>query len=310
VQHIIGALFDAQNVVKNTFYTFYYYSALLMIFYAVAILPLDILITVKANEKCTSTTVVLPRCSVIAVSSTISSSLSVLSSFKYLQLYLEVVGNILVYSRPMRFVSRIVSCSTTAAALVVSCAASRTRKTTTAAAFFSPSHFSTKVSKFTVPGVVSSLLCYSTTTPTALAMTPPSDEVQKAVEAAAERAKAGAADDDGAPTIFDKIISGEIPSNKLHEDELCIAFHDVNPQAPTHFLVIPKYRDGLTQLSKARDDQKLLLGHLMYVAQDLAQTECPNGFRIVINDGKEGAQSVYHLHLHVLGGRSMGWPPG
>jgi len=84
----------------------------------------------------------------------------------------------------------------------------------------------------------------------------------------------------------------------------------VTPQAPVHFLVIPKKRDGLTQLSKARDDQKELLGHLIFVAQQLGQKECPDGFRLVINDGKEGAQSVYHLHIHVMGGRQMQWPPG
>jgi histidine triad (HIT) family protein len=132
----------------------------------------------------------------------------------------------------------------------------------------------------------------------------PSDEVKKAQEAAAQAA-------DGAPpTVFDKILSGEWSSDKLHEDEQCLAFRDINPQAPVHFLVIPKVRDGLTGVSKAREDQKALLGHLMYVAQQLAQQECPDGFRITVNEGKQGAQSVYHLHLHVMGGRQMDWPPG
>ena len=118
-------------------------------------------------------------------------------------------------------------------------------------------------------------------------------------------------DDDGnPPTIFDKILSGEWSSKKVHEDELCLAFRDVNPVAPTHVLVIPKKRDGLTKLSEAREDQKSLLGHLMYVAQEIGRNECPEGFRVVVNDGKDGAQSVYHLHLHVLGGRQMNWPPG
>jgi histidine triad (HIT) family protein len=131
-----------------------------------------------------------------------------------------------------------------------------------------------------------------------------SDEVKKAQEAAALAA-------DGAPpTVFDKILSGEWSSDKLHEDEQCLAFRDINPQAPVHFLVIPKVRDGLTGVSKAREDQKALLGHLMYVAQQLAQQECPDGFRITVNEGKQGAQSVYHLHLHVMGGRQMDWPPG
>lgn len=129
---------------------------------------------------------------------------------------------------------------------------------------------------------------YSTT---AISMS--SDEVQKAKEAATNNA-----DGDGQPpTIFDKILSGDIPANKIHDDDLCIAFRDVNPVSPVHFLVIPKHRDGLTQLSKARDDQKALLGHMMYVAQMLGKEECPGGFRVVVNDGSDGAQSVYHLHI-------------
>ena len=90
----------------------------------------------------------------------------------------------------------------------------------------------------------------------------------------------------------------------------CLTAGDINPQAPVHILVIPKNRDGLTKLSNAREDQKDILGHLMFVAQSVGKKECPNGFRIVINDGEEGAQSVYHLHVHVLGGRQMEWPPG
>ena len=80
---------------------------------------------------------------------------------------------------------------------------------------------------------------------------------------------------------------------------------------PVHILVIPKQRDGLTQLSKAREDQAPLLGHLLYTAQAIAhQEKLDEGFRIVINDGKQGCQSVYHLHVHILGGRQMNWPPG
>ncbi|KAG7372572.1 HIT-like domain containing protein [Nitzschia inconspicua] len=191
-----------------------------------------------------------------------------------------------------RLVARILSCS----AVVQS----------TSSLAFSSSPFRTLgISTYFVSPFVASTSSrfYSTTPLTALAMSA-SDEVQKAADAAKT------VGDGSSPTIFDKIVSGEIPSNKIHDDELCIAFRDVNPQAPVHFLVIPKNRDGLTQLSKAREDQKALLGHLMYVAQELGQKECPGGFRIVINDGKDGAQSVYHLHLHVMGGRSMQWPPG
>ena len=131
------------------------------------------------------------------------------------------------------------------------------------------------------------------------------DEMKKAQEAAA----AGAADS-GAPTIFDKLLSGAIPTDKVYEDDQVFAFRDVNPVAPTHILIIPKQRDGLTQLCKARVDQKALLGHLVHVAGQVGKQECPEGFRIVINDGKDGGQSVYHLHLHIIGGRTLSWPPG
>eukprot|EP00405_Crypthecodinium_cohnii_P064033 CAMPEP_0195009446 /NCGR_PEP_ID=MMETSP0326_2-20130528/9310_1 /TAXON_ID=2866 ORGANISM="Crypthecodinium cohnii, Strain Seligo" /NCGR_SAMPLE_ID=MMETSP0326_2 /ASSEMBLY_ACC=CAM_ASM_000348 /LENGTH=143 /DNA_ID=CAMNT_0040017683 /DNA_START=99 /DNA_END=530 /DNA_ORIENTATION=+ len=116
--------------------------------------------------------------------------------------------------------------------------------------------------------------------------------------------------DGAAKTIFDKIISKQIPATVVYEDEKCLAFRDVNPQAPTHILVIPKDRDGLTQLSKARDDQAAILGHLMLIAGRIGDKECPNGFRLVVNDGQDGCQSVFHLHIHIVGGRQMKWPPG
>mmetsp|Transcript_126739 Transcript_126739/g.405825 ORF Transcript_126739/g.405825 Transcript_126739/m.405825 type:complete len:207 (-) Transcript_126739:44-664(-) len=125
------------------------------------------------------------------------------------------------------------------------------------------------------------------------------------------RAVAAPAEPDTAPaTIFDKILSREIPAKVVHEDEKCLAFRDVSPQAPVHILVIPKERDGLTQLSKARDDQAALLGHLLLTAGRLGAAQCPGGFRLVVNDGPDGCQSVYHLHVHVIGGRPLGWPPG
>ena len=136
-----------------------------------------------------------------------------------------------------------------------------------------------------------------------------SDEVQKAKEAAASY-QASSLDEAGPDTVFDKVLSGEWSSNKVYEDELVYAFTDISPQAPVHILVIPKKRDGLTKLSHATESQKDILGHLMFVAQKVGKENCPNGFRVVINDGEEGAQSVYHLHLHVLGGRQMNWPPG
>ncbi|XP_031832352.1 histidine triad nucleotide binding protein 1 [Nomia melanderi] len=110
-------------------------------------------------------------------------------------------------------------------------------------------------------------------------------------------------------TIFGKILRKEIPCNFIYEDDKCVAFQDINGQAPVHFLVIP--RKPIPQLSKAEDEDEALLGHLMIVARKVAKEQGLNdGFRLVINDGKQGAQSVYHLHLHVLGGRQMQWPPG
>eukprot|EP00603_Paraphysomonas_imperforata_P009455 CAMPEP_0114430486 /NCGR_PEP_ID=MMETSP0103-20121206/10067_1 /TAXON_ID=37642 ORGANISM="Paraphysomonas imperforata, Strain PA2" /NCGR_SAMPLE_ID=MMETSP0103 /ASSEMBLY_ACC=CAM_ASM_000201 /LENGTH=136 /DNA_ID=CAMNT_0001599937 /DNA_START=136 /DNA_END=546 /DNA_ORIENTATION=- len=115
-----------------------------------------------------------------------------------------------------------------------------------------------------------------------------------------------------APTFFDKLVNKEIPADIIYEDDLCMAFNDIAPQAPVHFLVIPKNKDGLNRLSNAREDQKALLGHLLYTAQSVAAQQGlkDGGFRTVINDGKDGAQSVYHLHVHVMGGRQMTWPPG
>uniref|UniRef100_A0A7S3FK91 HIT domain-containing protein n=1 Tax=Prasinoderma singulare TaxID=676789 RepID=A0A7S3FK91_9VIRI len=127
-----------------------------------------------------------------------------------------------------------------------------------------------------------------------------------------EQAKAqAAANDDGEPTIFDKIIAKEIPAEVIYEDETCMAFRDINAQAPTHFLVIPKVRDGLTRLSNATEKHKAVLGHCMWAAAHVAKEQgLAKGYRTVINDGPEGCQSVYHLHIHVLGGKQLSWPPG
>lgn len=113
----------------------------------------------------------------------------------------------------------------------------------------------------------------------------------------------------GGDTIFGKILRGEIPTSFIYEDDKCVAFNDINAQAPVHFLVIP--RKAIAQLSVAEDEDEALLGHLMIVARKLAKDKgLTNGFRLVVNDGRDGCQSVYHLHIHVLGGRSLGWPPG
>lgn len=113
----------------------------------------------------------------------------------------------------------------------------------------------------------------------------------------------------GGDTIFGKILRKEIPCTFIYEDDQCVAFNDISPQAPIHFLVIP--RKPIAQLSLSEDEDEKLLGHLLLVAKKVAaQVGLTDGFRTVINDGKEGCQSVYHLHIHVLGGRQLGWPPG
>ena len=117
--------------------------------------------------------------------------------------------------------------------------------------------------------------------------------------------------DTTSPTIFDKIVSKEIPATIVYEDEKVLAFRDINPQAPVHVVLIPKKRDGLTQLSKASERNKDVLGELLYAAKLVAEQEgLQEGFRVVINDGPQGCQSVYHLHLHLIGGRQLKWPPG
>ncbi|EPS66467.1 hypothetical protein M569_08307 [Genlisea aurea] len=113
------------------------------------------------------------------------------------------------------------------------------------------------------------------------------------------------------PTIFDKIIDKKIPSSVVYEDDQVLAFRDIAPQAPVHIVIIPKVKDGLTRLSKAEERHVEILGRLLYTAKIVAKQEgLENGFRVVINDGPDGCQSVYHLHLHVIGGRQMNWPPG
>jgi histidine triad (HIT) family protein len=109
--------------------------------------------------------------------------------------------------------------------------------------------------------------------------------------------------------LFCKILAGDIPANRIYEDEHCIGFPDINPQAPTHLLIIPKLH--ITSQAKIMAEHKPLLGHLMTAAADLArQHKLDKGYRVVINTGDDGGQTVHHLHLHLLGGRHMDWPPG
>ncbi|WP_013324376.1 histidine triad nucleotide-binding protein [Gloeothece verrucosa] len=110
-------------------------------------------------------------------------------------------------------------------------------------------------------------------------------------------------------TIFGKIIRREIPASIVYEDDLVLAFKDIQPQAPTHILVIPK--KPITQLDAATEEDEQLLGHLLLsVKKVAAQAGLKNGYRVVINNGDDGGQTVYHLHLHILGDRPMTWPPG
>ena len=110
--------------------------------------------------------------------------------------------------------------------------------------------------------------------------------------------------------LFCKIVGGQIPADIVHQDEYCVAIRDINPQSPTHVLVIP--RDHIESLDDASQKDEPLLGHLLRVsarvANDLGHGE--GGYRTVINTGAEAGQSVFHLHVHVLGGRPMSWPPG
>jgi len=111
-------------------------------------------------------------------------------------------------------------------------------------------------------------------------------------------------------TIFEKIIAREIPARFIFEDEEIVAFQDVNPQAPVHFLVVP--RKVIPRIDQAAPEDQAFLGRLLLVARDLAKELGLNeaGFNIVINNGRNGGETVPHLHVHVLGGRHMRWPPG
>ena len=114
----------------------------------------------------------------------------------------------------------------------------------------------------------------------------------------------------GGDCIFCKIVAGEIPAAKVYEDERAVAFRDINPQAPTHALVIP--RAHVASLNEASEADEALLGHLLLVAARVAREEghSEGGYRTVINTGAQAGQTVFHVHVHLLGGRSLAWPPG
>lgn len=110
-------------------------------------------------------------------------------------------------------------------------------------------------------------------------------------------------------TLFTKIINREIPADIIYEDDLCLAFKDINPQAPLHALLIPK--QPISKLSACNQQQQSLLGHLMLTAPLIAEQQgYPDAFRAVINSGEAAGQTVFHLHIHILAGRELFWPPG
>ncbi len=113
----------------------------------------------------------------------------------------------------------------------------------------------------------------------------------------------------GGDTLFGKIIRREIPADIVYEDDLCLAFRDIAPQAPVHILLIPK--QPIPKLAEAQAEDQQLLGHLLLTVKRIAEQEgLTDGYRTVINTGERGGQTVFHLHIHLLGGRDLTWPPG
>ncbi|EDO08739.1 Histidine triad nucleotide-binding protein 1 (HIT) domain protein [Babesia bovis T2Bo] len=111
-------------------------------------------------------------------------------------------------------------------------------------------------------------------------------------------------------TVFDRIVDGSIPCVKVYEDEHILAFHDIKPVAPVHFLVIPKRHAGLTRLSNATDAHAKILGYMMVKVAEITRSLNIGDYRLVINDGAGAGQQIFHLHMHVIAGRQLSWPPG
>lgn len=110
-------------------------------------------------------------------------------------------------------------------------------------------------------------------------------------------------------TIFEKIIARQVPATIVYEDDTVVAFKDINPQAPTHILIVP--RKPIPRLDNATEEDKVILGHLLLKAKEVAKNlGLKGGYRLVINNGPDAGEAVPHLHCHILGGRKMGWPPG
>jgi histidine triad (HIT) family protein len=109
--------------------------------------------------------------------------------------------------------------------------------------------------------------------------------------------------------LFCKVVDGSIPSTAVYQDDQCYAFGDIHPRAPVHVLVVP--REHIASLGEAVESHRGLLGHLMWAAAEIARAKgLSKGYRVVLNNGEDGGQTVDHIHLHVLGGRQMNWPPG
>ncbi len=111
-------------------------------------------------------------------------------------------------------------------------------------------------------------------------------------------------------TLFEKICDKEIPASIVHEDDLCVCFRDISPQAPVHLLLVP--RKAIVRIGQADSDDQALLGHLLLTASHIARQEGfdESGYRVVINNGRDAGEAVPHLHLHILAGRPLDWPPG
>ena len=109
-------------------------------------------------------------------------------------------------------------------------------------------------------------------------------------------------------TIFNKIISGEVPCDEVFSDEKCLAFKDITPQAPIHILLIP--RKSIPSLKEIKEEDQELLGHLLLKGTEIAKNLGLESWRTIINTGEESGQTVFHLHIHIIGGRKLGWPPG
>lgn len=111
-------------------------------------------------------------------------------------------------------------------------------------------------------------------------------------------------------TLFEKICDREIPADIVHEDDLCVCFRDISPQAPVHLLIVP--RKPIPRIAEAEDKDQALIGHLFLTARRIAKEQglAEKGFRLVVNNGPDGGEAVPHLHIHILAGRQMKWPPG